>query len=350
MSKSRNRGVILGIVGLATVGGIFWALHERGGAPGSIANPRIDRDGMAPRGGPSASSTESSSSPVAGQAPADSANVAGGLGAGAGTAALVGAGGLNSSQNKSNGVKKGGAFVAGTTQGTGAAPGPAGAGLAAGAAGLAAGATAANALGLPGLPGSPSAGERAVASAASASAAEKKTPPAAACETIEFASGARKLSAYKAHVITLPNEVATDTTINAKSFCVRMDNVPVAFELQKNRHEVHLGRVLRGTGKLTVSFCRGDAKCAEGCAVPKDEFMEALAGIQGELSDENAATGWVGTDENGKKKGLGRDEQDLEKEMSKLSAALGEDGARGTNADWKSTERTSACGLSVAKR
>lgn len=75
-----------------------------------------------------------------------------------------------------------------------------------------------------------------------------------------------------------------------KSICVRVNGTPVHFLTVKGHGDrIIFGSVAGPKSKVTVRYCTGLAKgCAvEDCAVPKDEFMEAIGGSEGKGQNAN---------------------------------------------------------------
>lgn len=68
--------------------------------------------------------------------------------------------------------------------------------------------------------------------------------------------------------------------LNKKSLCVRVDGVPVKYELTQDKKDTlaTLGPIAGPASKITVRYCVGKATCKEDCTIPKDEFMEAIGG------------------------------------------------------------------------
>jgi len=66
------------------------------------------------------------------------------------------------------------------------------------------------------------------------------------------------------------------------SLCVRVNDTPVAFRRVKGHaDQILIGAIAGPKSKITARYCLGKTKCpksASDCAIPKDEFMEAIGG------------------------------------------------------------------------
>ena len=67
------------------------------------------------------------------------------------------------------------------------------------------------------------------------------------------------------------------TNINPKSLCVRVNDVPVAFQKVKGKsNEFIVPPVAGPRAKITAQYCLGKEKCSQDCKVKKDDFMAAI--------------------------------------------------------------------------
>ena len=78
--------------------------------------------------------------------------------------------------------------------------------------------------------------------------------------------------------------------VNEKSVCVKVNNKPVAFKMNKNKSqdEVMIGAVVGPESVIKVSYCVGKAACKESCAVKSTRFMDDMmsdAGDEDEFKD-----------------------------------------------------------------
>jgi hypothetical protein len=78
--------------------------------------------------------------------------------------------------------------------------------------------------------------------------------------------------------------------VNEKSVCVKVNNKPVAFKMNKNKSqdEVMIGAVVGPESVIKVSYCVGKAACKESCAVKSNRFMDDMmsdAGDEDEFKD-----------------------------------------------------------------
>jgi len=61
----------------------------------------------------------------------------------------------------------------------------------------------------------------------------------------------------------------------AASLCVRVDGTPVRHQLLANG-EVLVGPVAGPKATITASYCLGRQRCSRDCAIPRDEFLDAI--------------------------------------------------------------------------
>lgn len=78
--------------------------------------------------------------------------------------------------------------------------------------------------------------------------------------------------------------------LNEKSVCVKVNNKPVAFKMNKykSQDEVMIGAVVGPESVIRVSYCVGKAACKEACAVKSNRFMDDMmsdAGDDDEFKD-----------------------------------------------------------------
>lgn len=109
---------------------------------------------------------------------------------------------------------------------------------------------------------------------------QAETQPQPACYTTAF----RPSSKNGAHTHHDQNLIRLNAEgINAKSVCVRIDGTPVRHKLlppQKAKAglAVLIGSIPNPNSRVTARYCTFKATCAEDCTIPRDEFMEAIAG------------------------------------------------------------------------
>jgi hypothetical protein len=135
------------------------------------------------------------------------------------------------------------------------------------------------------------------------------------------------------------------------SLCVRVNGVPVHYLTVKKRpDELIFGAVAGPKSKVTVRYCTGLAKgCAiEKCEIPKDEFMDAIGGGDGNKGQNPKLGQWDPT-------GPAQKEADV---MAKLDATVkreletnnelnGRAPAGALYKDWIGSTETAACGGST---
>ena len=133
-----------------------------------------------------------------------------------------------------------------------------------------------------------------------------------------------------------------DERMNPKTLCVKVDGVPVNFNMSANR-EISLGAINKASSIVTVRYCFGKATCKESCVVPRDEFMEALAGADGDAEEAAPQVGWTG----------GKDENAVEKSVERELASfkdLNEERKTGVYSQWTPSETAPSCGMSAEQR
>lgn len=80
-------------------------------------------------------------------------------------------------------------------------------------------------------------------------------------------------------------DLGIDQAINPKSICVRVNGVPVKHRplFTKGKEKQLRGLILdpipNPKASITTTFCVGKNTCAENCKIPRDEFMDAIGGL-----------------------------------------------------------------------
>ncbi|HTL11948.1 MAG TPA: hypothetical protein VL588_05650 [Bdellovibrionota bacterium] len=118
--------------------------------------------------------------------------------------------------------------------------------------------------------------------------------------------------------------------LNGRSVCVRVNNKPVKFALdKKHAGQILIPAVAGPESVISVSYCTGKLTCAEDCKVPKDEFLAAIGGA----------------DDGGAGFGGGSEDAALEKELKALNGAAGGGSSNAAFAGWITQgEPKAACG------
>jgi hypothetical protein len=141
--------------------------------------------------------------------------------------------------------------------------------------------------------------------------APKAEPPKPECFTVGFKHKA--LAAHRDGEACLNHDNAfkiEHARLNTKTVCVRVNGTPVKHTLVKSKPGlVVIGPVAGPESLVTVRWCTDKTTCKENCAVPKDDFMDAIGGM------EDAAGAYVQWDAADGKKGPSADEVRLEKEL-----------------------------------
>jgi hypothetical protein len=75
--------------------------------------------------------------------------------------------------------------------------------------------------------------------------------------------------------------------LNPKSVCVKVNNKPVPFKMNKNKSqdEVMIGAVVGPESVIKVSYCLEKVACKESCAVKSNRFMDDMMSDAGDEDD-----------------------------------------------------------------
>lgn len=192
-----------------------------------------------------------------------------------------------------------------------------------------------------GAVGAPNVAVNANGAAAPALPVIEKAPEAKGCYEATYAARKdAKVAPRRLARAELKLEGLDLKRLAAKSLCLRVDGVPVKFEYEAKANVVKLGALRRDDARVSVSYCLGEDRCGISCVVPKDEFMEAIAGTAD--ADDVAATGWAGASKDG-------DDAALEKEIAGMGAILQSDRLPAAFAAWKLEKTAEPCLGAVAK-
>jgi hypothetical protein len=157
--------------------------------------------------------------------------------------------------------------------------------------------------------------------------------------TFTFEPQNKDLSQFPRHVLKIP----TQSLESPNQVCIRVNGIPVRYlSSKKNPNEFTIGPILAKNPKVTIRACQKGVKCLEDCTVPKDEFMEALAGEEDLSVAQNLSTGWSETEQDKK----------IDRELAHFKKDLqGADESRGLfYQDWKIVDEGSSCERTVAKK
>jgi hypothetical protein len=116
-----------------------------------------------------------------------------------------------------------------------------------------------------------------------AQAPPKPEPPQDGCFTVTYhhkhpgaRSGDETCAHHKNLIKVHPNE---GLKLNPKTVCIRVNGTPVKMSSVKNKpDDFVIGIVVGMDTAVTVRYCTGKFRCNEDCKVPKDEFIESIAG------------------------------------------------------------------------
>jgi hypothetical protein len=167
-------------------------------------------------------------------------------------------------------------------------------------------------------------------------------PPVDSCQELRFRAEGKDAPRYGKNRISVRDE-----RFNPKTVCVRVDGVPVKHVVDSSAKDgswgLELGPVTKATSVVSVRYCTGKATCGESCVIPRDEFMEALAGVDDETAEKAAAVGWSGS----------RDESETEKKLERELVAfqdVTDDRLPGVYAKWTPGEAAPSCSTSAVSK
>jgi len=155
--------------------------------------------------------------------------------------------------------------------------------------------------------------------------------PKDGCVDLRFKAEGKEVTRYAKNRLAV-----SDERLNPKTLCVRVDGVPVKHQWEPSKREIVFGAVAKVSSQVSVRYCYGQAKCGDACLVPRDEFMEALAGVADDTAENAAPVGWTGSKEESAA------EQNVERELAAFSEVT-EDRLPGTYAKWKSGDPAPSC-------
>lgn len=139
------------------------------------------------------------------------------------------------------------------------------------------------------------------------------------------------------NLLVLPHE-------KVNSLCVRANNVPVRFERSKKKtNEIVLAPVAGPDVVLTASYCTGESKCPDPCVIPKDDFMDALGGADG---DSGQVAKWDSGAADDKEADVAAHlDTEMQNELNRLDRV-----DRSIFAGWKGNSTAKTCGVQQARR
>jgi len=159
------------------------------------------------------------------------------------------------------------------------------------------------------------------------------------CVKLEYRAASKEVLKHAQNRVELAH-----AEVNAKSVCVRVDGVPVAWKFAADKKTVLFGGLNKPNSLVSVRYCRGKVECAESCVIPRDEFMEALAGSDAEA--EESTLGWTGSKESSREQGQ------LDRELASFGELTDEDRKSEPYAKWSAEApvEAEACGAKAAGR
>ncbi|MBY0470941.1 hypothetical protein K2X30_07195 [bacterium] len=135
----------------------------------------------------------------------------------------------------------------------------------------------------------------------------------------------------------------TQEDVNLKSFCLRVDNVPVKYQVVKTKKTKKLiglmiEPVAGPNSVITANFCTGKMTCKEDCKIPKDSFMDAIGGEDNNAKTENVQiVQWDPTEKGTDKDVSAQLEAELKKELAGTSGLK-------VFEDWVNDDQSLSCG------
>jgi hypothetical protein len=138
-------------------------------------------------------------------------------------------------------------------------------------------------------------------------------------------------------------------SVNSKSVCVRVNNVPVKYE-RVGKSDFLIGSIAGPDSTITVRYCIGQTSCTtekkEDCQVPKDEFLDAIGG--GDPDDGNVAQ-WENTGNNAADAKLNND---VKRELADIDGSAPEDHSTHVSVfkGWIDEKPAPACGQDTTKK
>jgi len=167
--------------------------------------------------------------------------------------------------------------------------------------------------------------------------AQKAAIKGAACVLVSYetknATAKSGPHRYMKNKLKLPEDART-----ASNFCVRVDGTPVKYQFSnKSKEELVIGMVGKPNSAVTVRYCRNHVVCNENCVIPKDEFMEALAG------DDAEEKGAITAHWNPKTNSASQEEVAVDHELEGMEDALTDDRKPGVFSAWLVARQTPAC-------
>lgn len=140
------------------------------------------------------------------------------------------------------------------------------------------------------------------------------------------------------------NKFKVPQEASGQALCVRVDGTPVKYSFTSaKKDEVLIGTVQKQNSTLTMLYCQAQFACAENCTVPKDAFMDALAGEDGLNAEQEGNARWDA-------KGGSKEEAAADREIEALDDALNDGRKPGVFNSWNVQAQTPACeGKTVAR-
>ena len=102
--------------------------------------------------------------------------------------------------------------------------------------------------------------------------------------------------------------------ISKNQICLRIDDVPVAFERQKN--SLIFGPVAGPKSTVTVQYCSNSKTCPLKCVVPKDSFAESIGAAEEEKEGRAPAAKWDPSDREEDLDAVAAVDRELQEEVS----------------------------------
>jgi hypothetical protein len=175
--------------------------------------------------------------------------------------------------------------------------------------------------------------------------AEKKEEPGPTCFSLTFhhkqmrSHNDGEACTHHRNLITLQHK-----KFNRKSLCVRVNGTPVDFKSIKGKpDQLVIGPVAGPKAKITARYCLDKEECKENCVVPKDEFMDAIGGME-EMGGDTSVAQWDAGDPNSK-------DEDVSAKIDKeFESYFAESSELSLFRDWVKESEAPACGAKLASK
>lgn len=135
----------------------------------------------------------------------------------------------------------------------------------------------------------------------------------------------------------------TDERVNDKSICLKVNNTPVRHQVLKKADGLNVvfDSIAGPKAVVTAKYCTGKLVCKENCKVPRDEFLDAIGGIDDSVN-QGKIVRWDPKSKNTKGDKI---EEKLSKELRSLSGIFVDKNNKKVNffTGWLEKDKSKAC-------